>query len=89
MADQACVLATDDLALRKEARQKAERILNRKLKPGVVSIQVATPMHDVIKLTTGNPDPYRSTKDIEIAEARQLFELVKNNYQEGFVAYLR
>jgi hypothetical protein len=89
MADQACVLATDDVALRKEARQKAEEILNRTLKPGVVSIQVATPMHDVIKLTTNNPDPYRSTKDIEIDEARQLFELVKNSFQEGFVAYLR
>ena len=89
MANQACALATDDLALRNEARQKAEKILNRLLKSGVVSIQVATPMHDVIKLTTSNPDPYRSTKDIEIAEARQLFELVKNNYQEGFVAYLK
>ena len=89
MADQACALATDDVALRKKARQKAEEILNRTLKPGVVSIQVATPMHDVIKLTTNNPDPYRSTKDVEIAEARQLFELVKNSYTEGFVAYLR
>jgi uncharacterized protein with ATP-grasp and redox domains len=89
MADQACALATDDLALRKEARQKAEKILNQVLKPGVVSIQVATPMHDVIKLTTGNPDPYRSTKDIEIAEARKLLELVGDRYQEGFVAYLR
>jgi len=81
MADQACVLATDDLALRKEARQKAEKILNRELKPGVVSIQVATPMHDVIKQVTANPDPYRSTKDIEIDEARKLFELVKDEFQ--------
>jgi len=89
MADQACVLATDDLGLRKEARQAAENILNRELKPGVISIQVATPMHDVIKLTTGNPDPYRSTKDIEIDEARKLFELVKNSYDEGFISYLR
>ena len=89
MADQACALSTDDLALRKEARQKAEKILDWKLKPGVVSIQVATPMHDIIKLTTNNPDPYRSTKDIEINEARKLFELVKNSYTEGFVAYLR
>jgi len=89
MADQACVLATDDPALRKEARQKADKILNQKLKPGVVSIQVATPMHDVIKRTANNPDPYRSTKDIEIDEARQLFELVKNSYTEGFVSYLR
>jgi len=89
MADQACAMATDDVTLRKEARQKAEKILNRKLKPGVVSIQVATPMHDVIKQMTSNPDPYRSTKDIEIGEARQLFELVKNSYQEGFISYLR
>jgi uncharacterized protein with ATP-grasp and redox domains len=89
MADQACALATGDPALRKEARQNAEKILNQKLKPGVISIQVATPMHHIIKLTTGNPDPYRSTKDIEIDEARQLFELVKNSYEENFVSYLR
>jgi len=89
MADQACVLATGDAALRKEARQAAEQILNRELKPGVVSIQVATPMHDVIKQVTANPDPYRSTKDIEIEEARKLFELVKSSYDEGFVSYLR
>lgn len=89
MADQACAMATGDAALRKEARQKAGEILDRLLKQGVVSIQVATPMHDVIKLTTGNPDPYRSTKDIEIDEARQLYELVKDSYQEDFVSYLR
>jgi hypothetical protein len=89
MADQACVLATDDLALREKARQEAGKILNQMLSPGMVSIQVATPMHDVIKLTTGNPDPYRSTKDIEIAEAGQLFELVKSSYDEGFVSYLK
>ncbi len=89
MADQACVLASGDVALRQEARQKAGKILNQKLKPGVVSIHVATPMHDVIKQTTGNPDPYRSTKDIEIDEARKLFGLVKKSYKEDFIAYLR
>jgi hypothetical protein len=89
MADQACALASGDVALRQEARQKAGKILNQKLKPGVVSIHVATPMHDVIKQTTGNPDPYRSTKDIEIDEARKLFGLVKKSYREDFIAYLR
>ncbi len=89
MADQACALASGDVALRQEARQKAGKILNQKLKPGVVSIHVATPMHDVIKQTTGNPDPYRSTKDIEIDEARKLFGLVKKSYKEDFIAYLR
>ncbi len=89
LAAQASAFATDDLAVREDSRRAAEKILNEKLKPGVVSIEVATPMHHVIKHVSGNPDPYRKFKDIEIREARKLFSLVKDNYRESFVEYLR
>ncbi len=71
------------------ARQKAEQILEEKLKPGSVSIVIATAMHAAVKKASGNPDPYRGMKDIEIETARQLFDLVKDSYKEGFVSYLK
>lgn len=78
-----------DRCLREEARKKAEEILREKLKPGSISIVVATAMHEVIRKVTGNPDPYRLTKDIEIEESRMLFDLVKGSYPEDFKEYLK
>jgi uncharacterized protein with ATP-grasp and redox domains len=89
LAIQASTFASDDPALVEDSRQAAEKVLYEKLKPGTVSIEVATPMHHVIKQVTGNPDPYRKVKDIEIAEARRLFALVRESYPESFIEYLR
>ena len=89
LAAQASALATDDLVLREESRRAAETVLKEKWEPGAVSIEIATPMHHVVKQVTGNPDPYRKVKDIEIEEARQLFALVRDSYKESFVEYLR
>ncbi|MBN1375451.1 MAG: DUF89 family protein [Dehalococcoidia bacterium] len=89
LAIQASEYATDDLRLREDARKQAEEILRERLKPGSTSIVIATAMHDVIRKVTGNADPYRSTKDIEIEESRLLFELVKDSYWEDFSEYLK
>jgi uncharacterized protein with ATP-grasp and redox domains len=89
LAAQASAFATDDPVLREDSRRAAEKILGEKLKPGIVSIEVATPMHHVIKHVTGNHDPYSKFKDTEIEEARKLFALVRDSYREGFVEYLR
>jgi uncharacterized protein with ATP-grasp and redox domains len=89
LADQASRLAAEEGAIRARARQKAEQILEEKLKPGSVSIVIATAMHAAVKKASGNPDPYRGMKDIEIETARQLFDLVKDSYKEGFVSYLK
>jgi uncharacterized protein with ATP-grasp and redox domains len=89
LASQASDYATDNQYLRDEARKRAEQILNEKLKPGSISIVVASAMHDVIRKITGNPDPYRLTKDTEIEESRLLFELVKDSYHEDFHEYLK
>jgi uncharacterized protein with ATP-grasp and redox domains len=89
LAAQASAFATDDPVLGEESRLAAEKVLQEKWKPGAVSIEIATPMHNAIKQVTGNPDPYRKVKDIEIEEARRLFALVRDNYKESFVEYLR
>jgi uncharacterized protein with ATP-grasp and redox domains len=89
LASQASGYATDSQRLRDEARKRAEEILDEKLKPGSISIVAASAMHDVIKKVTGNPDPYRLTKDIEIEESRLLFELIKDSYREDFQEYLK
>jgi uncharacterized protein with ATP-grasp and redox domains len=89
LATQASAFAADDPALREDSRRAAVKVLDEKLKPGVVSIEIATPMHHVIKHVSGNRDPYRKFKDIEISEARKLFAQVRDSYREGFVEYLR
>jgi len=89
LATQASAFATDDAALREDSRCAAVKVLEEKLKPGIVSIEIATPMHHVIKHVSGNHDPYRKFKDIEIKEARKLFALVRDSYRESFVDYLR
>jgi damage-control phosphatase, subfamily I len=89
LAVQASNNSTEDQCLREEAKKKAEELLAEKLKPGSMSIIVASAMHDIIRKVTGNTDPYRLTKDIEIEESRMLFGLVKDCYTEGFPEYLK
>lgn len=89
LAIQASQYATDNLLLREKARKQAEDILSERLKPDSISIVIATAMHDAIRKATGNADPYRLMKDIEIEESRVLFDLVKDNYKESFTEYLK
>ena len=89
LAVQASNNGTEDQCLREEASKKAEEVLREKLKPGSISIVVASDMHEIIRKVTGNPDPYRLTKDIEIEESRMLFDLVKGSYPEDFQEYLK
>ena len=89
LAAQASAFATGDPALAEESIRAAGKVLHEKWRPDSVSIEIATPMHHVIKQVTGNHDPYRKVKDIEIEEGRRLFALVRDSYKEGFVEYLR
>lgn len=89
LARQASSLATQDAALCREAHDLAVEVMRERLKPGAVSIHIATPMHDIIKRTTRNPDPYRAVKDREIDESRLLFDFVKGGYADDFPSLLR
>ena len=89
LADQASGFATDNAELRENSKRAARELIRDRLKPGIVSIEVATPLHHVIKQVTGNHDPYRKFKDIEMSEARKLFAMVQGCYKEDFVEYLK
>ena len=90
LARQAAGLATADEVQHKAAQSGAEAILMEKFAPGeIISIRIATPMHDHIKRFTGNPDPYRSVKDVEIEAARQLFKTVNGRYKDNFTDMLK
>ncbi len=89
LADQASRLAAEEQSLRDSARRQAEKIVEEKLKPGAISIVIATAMHAAVKKASGNPDPYRRMKDVEIETARLLFESVKGSYKEDFRSYLK
>ena len=84
MAAQASGLASEVPHIREAARLRAEQVVADKLRPGSVSIVTAAALHSAVKEATGNPDPYRSMKDIELEEARMLFDLVKKSYKENF-----
>jgi uncharacterized protein with ATP-grasp and redox domains len=89
LAHQASGFASEQAGLREEAKRAAQELIRDRLKPGIVSIEVAAPMHHLIKKLTGNRDPYREFKDREIAEAHKLFSLVKDSYKDDFVDCLK
>jgi uncharacterized protein with ATP-grasp and redox domains len=89
LAAQASDYATEDACLRETARKRAEEAVESKFKPGEISIVIASAIHRAVKEVTGNPDPYRATKDTEIAESRILFEAVRDSYQNTFPDYLK
>ena len=81
---QAAEMATDDENLRDEAVKRGLNTLDEHFSLDKVSIVVATRLHDIVKATTGNPDPYREMKDREIAVARELYNEVAHKYGDGF-----
>lgn len=89
LAAQASNYATADICLKDQARHRAEEALKEKFQPGEVSIVIAASIHAAVIKSTGNPDPYRAMKDVEIEESRALFELVMGGYREDFVDYLK
>lgn len=69
---QAVDLATGDVSLRRKATEEATRILDSEFSYSQLSIVIATQIHRVVKEVTGNPDPYRTMKEREMALAREL-----------------
>jgi uncharacterized protein with ATP-grasp and redox domains len=89
LAGQASSLATEDCALRDQARLEGEKALERKFLPGEISISIASAIHDAVRGVTGNPDAYLSMKDVEIDIARQLFSSVKDGFGQDFPGLLK
>jgi uncharacterized protein with ATP-grasp and redox domains len=77
LAYQATELATKDEQIKAGAIEKSLNVLKDSFSCDVVSIVIATRIHDAVKETTQNCDPYRKMKDAEIAVARGLFEDIR------------
>jgi len=89
LIESAVDLATDDIKIREHTKKGARQILESRFSPSSISVDVATSIHNFIKDTTGNPDPYRQLKNREIELARNLYNRVKHLYQDGFHGKLR
>ena len=89
LARDAANLASDDAQIREGAGIAALQVLENEFSPDVVSIEIATKMHDVIKKMSKNADPYRKIKNKEIRQARKLFMDVNKLYKDGFKDKLR
>jgi len=68
---QAAELATDDPDLRSKAIEEGLEFLEAEFSSEKTSIEVATPLHRIVRSVTGNPDPYLKMKETEVAMARQ------------------
>jgi len=86
---QAVELAADHPGMRELARSRAELVLNEKFQPGSISTIIASELQEVVRKTTGNPDPYRTMKDGEIVMAGKLYNAMKGLYRENFEDYLK
>jgi uncharacterized protein with ATP-grasp and redox domains len=89
LAKDAANLASDDEQTVKQAHRAALQVLDREFSPNVISIVIATKMHDIIKKISKNADPYRKIKNREIRQARKLFMHVNKLYNDGFKDRLR
>lgn len=72
LARQAAMLATSDDVLRDRAIKDGLKILEQAFSLDKVTIVVATGIHNVVKVVSGNPDPYRQMKEMEIAVAKEI-----------------
>ncbi len=84
LAQQAVELATEDDKIGEQAMKAALHVLDRDFSPDVVSVEVATRIHDKVKVISQNPDPYRKVKDKEIAVAKRLSAKLTRVYNNGF-----
>lgn len=89
LAGQASALATEDDALRERARSAGEEVLRREFQPGRLPVVIAAAIQDAVREVTGNVDPYRSMKDIEIETARRLYSSVRDEFEDSFPSLLR
>jgi hypothetical protein len=86
---QAGRLATNDELLRQKAVEKATNVLDREFSSEQISIAIATKLHKIIRDVTGNPDPYRTVKENELAVAGELFSKVKGHYKDTINDYIK
>lgn len=85
---QAAGLATEDPELKAKAIEEGLKLLDREFSTEKVSIAVATPLHRLVRMVTGNPDPYRLMKEAEVDMARSLRKGWRNNPEANLRDYM-
>ncbi len=80
LAYQVADLATSENRLNEKAKAAAVNILDSMFKPGMISIVIASEIHRAVCKITGNHDPFRYMKDIEIRTAKRLYGRMELNF---------
>lgn len=88
LVKQAAGLATEDPELKAKAIEEGLKLLDREFSTEKVSIAVATPLHRLVRMVTGNPDPYRLMKEAEVDMARSLRKGWRNNPEANLRDYM-
>ena len=81
LVHQAAELATEDLKLRRKAVEEGQKLLDREFSIAKTSITVATLLHRLVRVMTGNVDPYRRIKQAEVAIANDLLRRWKAKHE--------
>ncbi len=88
LVHQAAGLATCDEELKAEAIREGLKVVDENFSTDVLTIDIATEIHQIVKEITANPDPYRGVKDEEIRISRELISEVSPAYPLDFKGYL-
>jgi uncharacterized protein with ATP-grasp and redox domains len=75
---QAAELATDDASLKQRAISEATKAFDDEFSYSQMSLGIAARIHNIVRETTQNPDPYRGMKEKEMALARELYPEVSS-----------
>jgi uncharacterized protein with ATP-grasp and redox domains len=76
--------ATTNPALRFRALKEVIKLLNREFRPTVVPADLGTKRDRLIKLLTGNGDPYKRSKKMSNEKAMRLLPKARKFVEEGF-----
>jgi uncharacterized protein with ATP-grasp and redox domains len=76
--------ATTNPALRFRALKEVIKLLNREFRPTVVPADLGTKRDRMIKLLTGNGDPYKRSKKMSNEKAMRLLPKARKFVEEGF-----
>jgi len=74
---QAACLATNDKILRDEAVSAGQSVVDFLIEHNISPANIASIFHRKIQKITGNPDPFSVFKQKEVEQARELFEVLK------------
>lgn len=86
---QAAGMASEDEEVKQRACSKGLAVLDKYFSLDVVTIVIATRIHEVIRDVTQNPDPYRKMKDEEIAITSEWYRDVASEYSGDFRSCLK